>query len=87
MTKAFLVVGLCSGLGAVLAAHNIGATPVTWNREISRLVYGKCASCHRPGGTAFSMMTYADVQPTGCRDQDRGTVATDAALGRDQRLR
>jgi len=36
---------------------------VTWNREISRLVYDKCASCHRPGGTAFSMMTYVDVQP------------------------
>jgi hypothetical protein len=63
MTRAFLVVGLCCGLGAAVAAHNIGATPVTWNREISRLVYDKCASCHRPGGTAFSMMTYADVQP------------------------
>jgi mono/diheme cytochrome c family protein len=63
MTRAFLVVGLCCGLGAVLAAHNIGATPVTWNREISRLVYDKCASCHRPDGTAFSMMTYVDVQP------------------------
>lgn len=63
MTRAFLVAGLCIGLGAVLAAHNIGATPVTWNREISRLVYDKCASCHRPGGTAFSMMTYPDVQP------------------------
>ena len=50
-------------LARALAAHNIGATPVTWNREISRLVYDKCASCHRPGGTAFSMMTYPDVQP------------------------
>ena len=49
--------------GAIVAAHNIGVTPVTWNREISRLVYNKCASCHRPGGTAFSMMTYLDVQP------------------------
>ena len=63
LPRAFLVVALCSGLGAAVAAHNIGSTPVTWNREISRLVYDKCASCHRPGGTAFSMMTYADVQP------------------------
>jgi mono/diheme cytochrome c family protein len=62
MVKLLLVV-LCCGLGAIVAAHNIGATPVTWNREISRLVYDKCASCHRPGGTAFSMMTYVDVQP------------------------
>jgi len=63
MVKVLLVVALCCGLGAIVAAHNIGVTPVTWNREISRLVYDKCASCHRPGGTAFSMMTYLDVQP------------------------
>jgi mono/diheme cytochrome c family protein len=63
IVRLLLVVGLCCGLGGAVAAHNIGATPVTWNREISRLVYDKCASCHRPGGTAFSMMTYVDVQP------------------------
>jgi mono/diheme cytochrome c family protein len=63
MTRVFLIAGLCGVLGASLVAHNIGATPVTWNREISRLVYDKCASCHRPGGTAFSMITYPDVQP------------------------
>ena len=63
MVRLFLIAGLCCGLGAIVAAHNIGATPVTWNREISRLVYDKCASCHRPGGMSFSMMTFADVQP------------------------
>jgi mono/diheme cytochrome c family protein len=63
MTRTFLIVALCCSLCAVVAAHNIGATPVTWNREISRLVFEKCASCHRPEGTAFSMMTYVDVQP------------------------
>src|SRR5262245_33156464 len=63
MKRLLLIVGLCCALGAVVAAHNIGATPVTWNREISRLVFDKCASCHRPEGSAFSMMTYPDVQP------------------------
>ena len=63
MVRLLLIVGLCCGLGTIVAAHNIGVTPVTWNREISRLVYDKCASCHRPGGTAFSMITYQDVQP------------------------
>ena len=63
MLKALLVIVLCCGLGVIVAAHNIGVTPVTWNREISRLVYDKCASCHRPGGTAFSMINYVDVQP------------------------
>lgn len=61
--------------GLVGFAHDIGSTPITWNREISRLVYDRCASCHRPGGTAFSMMQYADVQP-------RAVAIRDAVLSR-----
>jgi len=63
MTRVFLVTLLCWSCAAAVAAHNIGVTPITWNREISRLVYDKCASCHRPDGSAFSLMTYRDVQP------------------------
>jgi mono/diheme cytochrome c family protein len=63
MARAFLLAVLCWGCAAAVAAHNIGVTPITWNREISRLVYDKCASCHRPGGSAFSLITYRDVQP------------------------
>jgi hypothetical protein len=44
-------------------AHQFGTNPPTWNREISRLVYDRCAGCHREGATAFPMMTYQDVQP------------------------
>ena len=46
-----------------LSAHDPSSVPITWNREISRVVYDRCASCHRPGGTAFSLMTYKDAQP------------------------
>jgi hypothetical protein len=49
-------------LAANLRAHNFG-NPPTWNREISRLVYDRCVSCHREGGTSFSMMTYQEIQP------------------------
>jgi len=63
MARAFLIAALCWVCVAAVAAHNIGATPITWNREISRLIYDKCASCHRPEGSAFSLMTYRDVQP------------------------
>ena len=49
-------------LGVRASAHGFGSA-ITWNREISRLVYARCASCHRPGGTAFSLMKYADAQP------------------------
>jgi hypothetical protein len=38
-------------------------TPITFSREISRLVYTRCASCHRPGGSAFSLLTYEEARP------------------------
>lgn len=44
------------------SAHNVG-NAITWNREISRIIYQRCASCHREGGTAFSLMKYQEVQP------------------------
>ena len=62
------------GVAAHSSAHGIGPTP-TWNLEISRLVYDRCASCHRPGGTSFSLMTYSDAQP-------RGNEIKDAVLAR-----
>jgi hypothetical protein len=43
-------------------AHDI-TTRVTWDREISRIFYARCASCHRPGGSAFSLTTYSEVGP------------------------
>lgn len=46
-----------------LQSHNIGSTRITWNREISRIIYNRCASCHHPGGSAFSLMTYQEAQP------------------------
>ncbi len=48
---------------AQLQAHDIITTPITWTREISRIVYSRCVSCHHPGGSAFSLMTYAEVRP------------------------
>jgi mono/diheme cytochrome c family protein len=50
-------------LDGLSSAHDINGSQLTWNREISRLVFDRCASCHRPGGTSFSLMTYRDLQP------------------------
>jgi hypothetical protein len=55
---AFLVLAISGQLNA----HNVG-NAITWNREISRIIYQRCASCHHEGGTAFSLMRYQDVQP------------------------
>jgi len=42
--------------------HDFGST-ITWNREISRLFFDRCATCHREGGSSFPLLTYQDVQP------------------------
>jgi mono/diheme cytochrome c family protein len=47
---------------SVTRAHDI-TTKVTWNREIARIVYARCATCHRPGGTAFSLIDYQQASP------------------------
>jgi len=62
MRRVVLVVASLAYVGAVVSAHGSGDA-ITWNREISRLVFDKCASCHRPDGSAFSLLTYKDVQP------------------------
>jgi hypothetical protein len=48
---------------APLFAHDIITTKITWDREISRIVYAHCAECHREGGKAFSLMTYDKARP------------------------
>lgn len=75
MRRVLLAGALLLAASIVALAHDMGSTPVTWNREISRLVFDRCASCHRPGGPSFSLLTYADAQP-------RGVAIRDAVLSR-----
>jgi mono/diheme cytochrome c family protein len=70
-----MAAGLALAIGAPLRAHDVSTTPITWNREISRIFYQRCVSCHRPGGTSFSLVTYQDVQP-------RAVAVRDAVLSR-----
>jgi hypothetical protein len=55
--------GLLLITAAAAPAHDIITTPITWDREISRIIYERCASCHHDGGQAFSLMTYAAARP------------------------
>jgi hypothetical protein len=54
---------LCVCLPAFVDAHDIVTTPVTWNREISRIFHSRCVSCHREGGPAFSLTEYKESFP------------------------
>jgi len=51
------------GISLAIFAHDIITTPITFDREILRIVYSRCASCHHDGGSAFSLVTYAQARP------------------------
>jgi hypothetical protein len=63
MRRAIPITILLVALFPVLLAHDRVTTSITWNREISRIVYERCASCHNEKGTAFSLMTYSEARP------------------------
>jgi hypothetical protein len=57
------VVSLLVGASFVLSAHDVFSTKITWSREISRLVYKRCASCHQDGGSSFALTTFEQARP------------------------
>jgi hypothetical protein len=57
---AFLLAAIAA---AAASAHDNITTKITWSREVSRIVYKRCASCHRELGSAFSLLTYRDARP------------------------
>jgi hypothetical protein len=59
-----------SRLAALLAVGSLAAsahvtisTKITWSKEISRIVYQRCLTCHREEGKAFSLETYEVARP------------------------
>jgi hypothetical protein len=63
LTVAFIVGFLTLSAWRASHAHDYITTKITWNREISRIFFERCASCHNKGGRAFSMLTYAEARP------------------------
>jgi hypothetical protein len=59
----FAVVVLLVGAGIMLSAHDVFSTKITWSREISRVIYKRCASCHRDGGSSFALTTFDQARP------------------------
>lgn len=51
------------GAGVMLSAHDVFSTKITFSREISRIIYKRCASCHHEGGSAFSLVTFEEARP------------------------
>src|SRR5882672_1807579 len=59
--KVILVAVLATAMPA--SGHERVTTKLTWSREIARIVYARCLTCHREGGRAFSLSTYAEARP------------------------
>jgi hypothetical protein len=62
MRSTSLVACLLIGASSA-AAHETITTKLTWTREISRIVYKRCVSCHQEGGSAFSLVNYEEARP------------------------
>jgi hypothetical protein len=60
--RAFSMLLLVALAGAA-SAHDVITTKITFDREIIRIVQARCASCHREGGSAFSLVTYSEARP------------------------
>lgn len=58
---ALCICGMAAAL--VTSGHDVITTPITFSREIARVIYNRCARCHRAGGVAFSLTTYAEARP------------------------
>jgi hypothetical protein len=59
---------IAAGLFGLIAAADVQAhepitTKLTWTQEISRIVYKRCVSCHREGGTAMAFRDYDQIRP------------------------
>jgi hypothetical protein len=53
-------------LWPLVIAGTATAAPVTFHQDIAPIIYGHCASCHRPGEAApFSLLSYEDVKKKG----------------------
>jgi hypothetical protein len=62
MDRPSIVAGILM-VAVPLTGHDIITTKITWSQEISRIVYSRCLGCHRDGGPAFPLASYAEARP------------------------
>jgi hypothetical protein len=51
------------GLPSAAWGHDVITTKITFDREIIRIIYARCAICHREGGSVFSLASYSEARP------------------------
>jgi hypothetical protein len=63
MKSRIFLIPLLLALAGAASAHDVITTKITFDREIIRIVQARCASCHREGGSAFSLLNYSEARP------------------------
>jgi len=58
LRKAVLMIALAG----VAGAHDVITTNITWTKEVSRLVYKRCATCHGDSAS-IPLVTYEQARP------------------------
>src|SRR5438445_6922218 len=54
---------LLAGLEGAAPAHELITTKITWTREVSRIFFRRCTSCHHQDGSSFDLSTYEKARP------------------------
>ena len=54
---------LVAALAGPVWGHDVITTKVTFDREIIRIIDARCGTCHREGGSAFSLLNYSEARP------------------------
>ncbi len=63
MRRTVIIMVSLLGMLLLLQGHTFYTTKITWSKDVSRIAYRSCASCHRPDGPSFSLMTYKEARP------------------------
>jgi hypothetical protein len=63
MRRSLLIIGLVLAVALLFEGHAFYTTKITWSADVSRVVYRNCISCHHPGGSSFSLMTFKEARP------------------------
>src|SRR5260370_26849441 len=63
IVRRFVAVLVLLVAASLLPVNTVISTKITWSREVSRIAYQHCASCHHDGGSSFSLMTYEEARP------------------------
>ena len=59
----FRILILLAVTASFAGAHEPITTQLTWTREISRIFYKRCVSCHRADSKSFALTTYDEARP------------------------